>query len=157
MEILLLGIGRTAMGFIEEGIREYEGRLNRYIRFRHEWLRDVKGGGQLPEAKQKELEGDMLLAKILPSDSVVLLDEKGREFTSREFAEWSSRQMASGLKRLVFIIGGPYGFSEAVYKRANAKISLSRMTFNHEMVRLFFIEQLYRAQTILRGEPYHHD
>ena len=94
---------------------------------------------------------------MTPSDRVVLLDENGREFTSREFAAFVDKQMVSGVKRLVFVVGGPYGFSDAVYARADSKLSLSRMTFNHEMVRLFFIEQLYRAMTIRRGEPYHHD
>lgn len=157
MEIVLLGIGRTNMSFVEEGIREYTLRLSRYIPFRCEWLRDIKGGGQMPEKRQKELEGEMLLGKIQTSDMVVLLDERGNEFTSRGFSDWLSRQMASGRKRLLFIIGGPYGFSQKVYARADSKISLSRMTFNHEMVRIFFIEQLYRAQTIMRGEPYHHE
>ena len=97
------------------------------------------------------------MRNVTPSDRVVLLDENGREFTSREFAAFVDKQMVSGVKRLVFVVGGPYGFSDAVYARADSKLSLSRMTFNHEMVRLFFIEQLYRAMTIRRGEPYHHD
>ena len=107
--------------------------------------------------QQKELEGKGFLSKIGSGDMLVLLDERGREFTSKEFAGYLEKLMASGRKRVVFLIGGPYGFSPAVYQRANAKISLSKMTFNHEMVRLFFIEQIYRGMTILRGEPYHHD
>lgn len=106
---------------------------------------------------QKNSEGEIILKKIVPSDYVVLLDERGVEYTSTAFAAWMQRQMASGRKRLMFVIGGPYGFSEAVYQRADAKLSLSKMTFNHEMVRMFFIEQVYRGMTILRGEPYHHD
>lgn len=157
MELQLIAIGRTSMKFVAEGIGEYENRLKRYVPFRMECLRDVKGVGQLPEARQKELEGEQILGKLLPSDMVILLDEHGKEHTSRGFAQWLEKQMATGRKRLVFIIGGPYGFSQAVYQRADAKISLSQMTFNHEMVRLFFVEQIYRAMTILRGEPYHHD
>ena len=125
--------------------------------FRTEWLRDVKGAGQLAEVRQKELEGEVILAKLQPSDMVILLDERGKEFTSREFAVWMEKQMASGRKRIVVVIGGPYGFSQSVYDRADGKVSMSKMTFNHEMIRLFFVEQMYRAMTILRGEPYHHD
>lgn len=157
MEIVLMGIGKTGMKFVEAGLNEYEGRLKRYVPFSTQWLRDVKGAGQLPESRQKELEGELLLSQIQSSDMVVVLDEKGKEFTSREFAGWMEKQMATGRKRLVFVIGGPYGFSQAMYDRADSKVSLSRMTFNHEMVRLFFAEQIYRAMTILRGEPYHHD
>ena len=146
MEVVLLAIGKTNIKFVDEGIKEYEGRLRRYMTFRTEWLRDVKGAGQLAEARQKELGGE-----------VILLDERGKEFTSREFAVWMEKQMASGRKRIVFVIGGPYGFSQAVYDRADGKVSMSKMTFNHEMIRLFFAEQMYRAMTILRGEPYHHD
>lgn len=157
MEILLLAVGKTNIGFVEEGIREYTGRLKRYVPFRIECLKDVKGAGQLPEQRQKELEGAMILERLQGSDVVVLLDEHGREYTSREFAGWMEKQMATGRKRLAFVVGGPYGFSPEVYARAEGKVSLSRMTFNHEMVRLFFVEQIYRAMTILRGEPYHHD
>lgn len=157
MEVVLLAIGKTNIKFVEEGIKEYEGRLRRYMTFRTEWLRDVKGAGQLAEARQKELEGEAILAKLQPSDMVILLDEHGKEFTSREFATWMEKQMASGRKRIVFVIGGPYGFSQAVYDRASSLVSMSKMTFNHEMIRLFFVEQMYRAMTILRGEPYHHD
>lgn len=157
MEMVLMGIGKTGMKFVEAGLSEYEGRLKRYVPFCTQWLRDVKGAGQLPESRQKELEGELLLSQIQSSDMVVVLDEKGKEFTSREFAGWMEKQMATGRKRLVFVIGGPYGFSQAMYDRADSKVSLSRMTFNHEMVRLFFAEQIYRAMTILRGEPYHHD
>ena len=118
---------------------------------------EIKGAESVTQQRQKELEGESILRNVTPSDRVVLLDENGREFTSREFAAFVDKQMVSGVKRLVFVVGGPYGFSDAVYARADSKLSLSRMTFNHEMVRLFFIEQLYRAMTIRRGEPYHHD
>ena len=157
MEVVLLAIGKTNIKFVDAGVKEYEGRLRRYVPFRTEWLRDVKGAGQLAEVRQKELEGAVILAKLQPSDMVILLDERGKEFTSREFAVWMEKQMASGRKRIVFVIGGPYGFSQSVYDRADGKVSMSKMTFNHEMIRLFFVEQMYRAMTILRGEPYHHD
>lgn len=157
MDIVLMAVGKTGMKFVETGIEEYDKRLRRYVLFRTEWLKDVRSNGQLTESRQKALEGELILGKLQDSDMVVLLDEHGREFTSVEFAGWMEKQMASGRKRLVFVIGGPYGFSEDVYRRADAKVSLSRMTFNHEMVRLFFVEQIYRAMTILRGEPYHHE
>lgn len=157
MEIVLLTVGKTSIGFVEEGLKEYLGRLKRYVPFRLECIKDVKGAGQLPQERQKELEGNQIQERLQVSDLVVLLDENGREYTSREFAGWMEKQMATGRKRLVFVVGGPYGFSPEVYARADGKVSLSRMTFNHEMVRLFFLEQIYRAMTILRGEPYHHD
>lgn len=157
MDLNLLAIGKTNIGFVKDGIVEYETRLKRYIPSKFECVKDVKGAGSLPEQKQKEQEGQSILAYVQPSDLVVLLDERGREFTSREFSEWIQKQMSTGRKRMVFVVGGPYGFSQDVYDRSDFKVSLSKMTFNHEMVRLFFIEQLYRAMTILRGEPYHHD
>lgn len=156
MEILILGIGKTNTKFVVSGIDEYSGRLRRYITVRMEWLKDLRTG-QITVDQQREFEGDQILSKIQTSDRVILLDERGEEFTSRGFSQWLQKQMNSGIKRLVFVIGGPYGFSQRVYDRANGKISLSRMTFNHEMIRLFFVEQIYRAMTILRGEPYHHD
>ena len=120
-------------------------------------LPDVRATKSMTERMQKIREGELILEKILPSDHVVLLDERGREYSSVEFSAYIEKLMASGRKRTVFVVGGPYGFSEEVYTRANAKLSLSRMTFNHEMIRMFFVEQIYRAMTILRGEPYHHD
>ncbi len=157
MEIMLTGIGKTGMSFIEDGLKEYESRLKRYVPFRMEWIKDVKGAGRIPEERQKELEGEEFVKNINPGDYVAILDEKGKEFTSRQFADWLQKRMVAGGKRLLFLIGGPYGFSDAIYERADEKLSLSKMTFNHEMVRLFFIEQLYRSMTILRNEPYHHD
>ena len=143
---------------MRRGIDLYKDRLKYYdAPVEIKIIEDIKGAKSLTQQRQKELEGESILRNVTPSDRVVLLDENGREFTSREFAAFVDKQMVSGVKRLVFVVGGPYGFSDAVYARADSKLSLSRMTFNHEMVRLFFIEQLYRAMTIRRGEPYHHD
>lgn len=142
---------------MSKGIEEYKSRVNRYVGFDIISISDLKSTRGLTEMQQKEKEGEMLLASVTPSDTVILLDEKGREYTSREFADFQASMMNRGVKRLVYVIGGPYGFSQKVYDRADGKISLSRMTFSHEMARLFFCEQLYRAMTILRGEPYHHD
>lgn len=149
-------VGRTTTRWVVEGIEEYVRRLKRYVKFSIKTLPDVKNTKSLTEQQQKEAEGKMICAEIADSDYVVLLDERGKEYTSVEFAAWTEKVAAMGRKRLLLVVGGPYGFSEEVYKRAHHKISLSKMTFNHEMVRLFFVEQLYRAMTILRGEPYHH-
>ncbi len=157
MKLLLMAVGRTSTDFIRRGIDEYLGRLAHYLPVEVKIIADVRRTASLTPARQKEMEGDAILAALRPDDRVALLDENGREFTSREFAAFMQKQMASGIRRLVFIVGGPYGFSDAVYARADSKVSLSRMTFNHEMVRLFFVEQLYRSQTILAGTPYHHD
>lgn len=158
MKILLMAVGRTTSEIMRRGIDLYKDRLKYYdAPVEIKIIEDIKGAKSLTQQRQKELEGDSILRNVTPSDRVVLLDENGREFTSREFAAFVDKQMVSGVKRLVFVVGGPYGFSDAVYARADSKLSLSRMTFNHEMVRLFFIEQLYRAMTIRRGEPYHHD
>lgn len=157
MKIVLLCIGRTRDALIEKATARYCERIPHYIPFDFVTLPDVKATAKLSESQQKEKEGTMMLGALQPGDVVVLLDERGREMTSREFSWAIEKRMNSGIKRLVFIIGGPYGFSQAVYNRADAKLSLSRMTFSHEMVRLFFVEQIYRAMTIMRGEPYHHD
>ena len=158
MKILLMAVGRTTSEIMRRGIDLYKDRLKYYDAPREiKIIEDITGANSLTQQRQKELEGESILRNVTPSDRVVLLDENGREFTSREFAAFLDKQMVSGVKRLVFVVGGPYGFSDAVYARADSKLSLSRMTFNHEMVRLFFIEQLYRAMTIRRGEPYHHD
>lgn len=157
MDIVLICVGKGRIGYVADGISEYQKRLKRYVPYAIEELPDVKNAGKLTESEQKEAEGVALLAKMQPSDYVILLDERGKEYASREFSEYLQRIMAGGRKRALFVVGGPYGFSEKVYQRADAKISLSKMTFNHEMVRLFFTEQVYRAMTILRGEPYHHD
>lgn len=155
MDIALIAVGKTATGYVREGIEEYLKRLKHYIPFTVETVPDVRSG-KLSEEQQKRLEEERILSLLRPADRVVLLDENGSEYTSEKFAERLQKDMASGLKRLVFVIGGPYGFSPEVYGRADGKLSLSKMTLNHEMVRMFFVEQVYRAMTILRGEPYHH-
>lgn len=156
MEITLLTVGKTGISYIKEGIAEYCKRLSRYIPYSIIELPDARKG-RLSEAEQKEAEADLILKSLNDTDHVVLLDERGREYTSREFAAWLERIMSSGRKRTVFVVGGPYGFSRRIYERADGKISLSKMTFNHEMVRLFFTEQIYRGIAILNGLPYHHD
>lgn len=157
MEIELITVGKTGIGFVKEGIAEYAGRLRHYIPFSMTELPDVRKGKNPGVEQQKKAEGDAILSRVSASDFVILLDEKGKEYTSMEFAAYIEKLMASGKKRTVFVVGGPYGFSPEVYARADAKLSLSRMTFNHEMVRMFFVEQIYRAMTILRDEPYHHE
>jgi 23S rRNA (pseudouridine1915-N3)-methyltransferase len=138
-------------------ISEYQKRLTHYVRFELEIIADIKNAKNLSELQQKEKEGQLILSKIQTSDQLLLLDDKGKHFTSIEFSQFLQKKMNTGLKQLVFVIGGPYGFSEEVYKKASGKISLSKMTFSHQMIRLFFIEQLYRGFTILKNEPYHHE
>ena len=157
MNIELIVVGKTDLKEVDALVSMYSKRLSHYIRFGITYLPDLRNTKNLSEAQQKSGEGEMILAALQPSDCVVLLDEGGKEFRSVAFAEWIERKMASGLRRLVFIIGGPYGFSEAVYGRADAKLSLSQMTFSHQIVRAIFAEQLYRAFTIIRHEPYHHE
>ena len=157
MKIVLMTVGKTTTDYLRKGIEMYTARINRYMQFELNELPDIRNTKSLTEAPQKEREGELILSALQPSDAVVLLDERGREMTSREFADDIDRYGIRGTKRLVYIVGGPYGFSAKVYDRANAKLSLSRMTYPHEMVRLFFTEQIYRAMTILCGEPYHHD
>lgn len=156
MEISLIVIGKTNARYLQEGIDEYIKRLKHYIPYSITVLPDIKNTKKLTEEQQKEAEGKLMLDALKPGDCLVLLDERGKEFTSVAFADYLQRKMNAGLRRLVFIIGGPYGFSQSVYDRADEKISLSKMTFSHEMIRLFFTEQIYRAMTIQRGEPYHH-
>ncbi len=157
MKVILLTVGKTnEINFINS-ISDYQKRLNFYIPFELIELPELRNTKSLSEEQQKQREGEMLLQAIDAADDVVLLDDKGSEYTSMQFSAFMQRKMAGGSKRLVFVVGGPYGFSPAVYSRANGKISLSRMTFSHQMVRLIFVEQLYRAMTILRGEPYHHE
>jgi len=157
MKIALLCIGRTRDALLDQAIGRYSQRIAHYIGFQFVALPDLKAGSKLTEQAQKEREGRQILSWLDNSDYVVLLDERGRQLTSREFAAEIDRRALQGLKRVVFVVGGPYGFSSDVYQRANSRLSLSRMTFSHEMVRLFFTEQIYRACTILKGEPYHHD
>ncbi|MBY8961217.1 23S rRNA (pseudouridine(1915)-N(3))-methyltransferase RlmH [Flavobacterium sp. D11R37] len=156
MNIKLLAIGKTDNKALQTLIDDYLKRLSFYIKFDLEVIPDIKNVKNLSEAQQKEKEGELILSKLTPTDQLILLDEKGKTFSSEGFADELQKKMNSGIKTLVFVIGGPYGFSDAVYSKAQGKISLSAMTFSHQMVRLFFIEQVYRAFTILRNEPYHH-
>ncbi|MCM1517836.1 MAG: 23S rRNA (pseudouridine(1915)-N(3))-methyltransferase RlmH [Pseudoflavonifractor sp.] len=157
MKITLLAIGKTASSYLREGIDNYTRRIGYYVPFEFKVLPDIKNTRSLTEDRQKALEGESFMSVIRPGDHVVLLDERGREMTSRQFSGFISEKMTRLPGQLIFVIGGPYGFSDEMYRRADDKLSLSRMTFSHEMVRLFFVEQIYRAMTILRGEPYHHD
>jgi 23S rRNA (pseudouridine1915-N3)-methyltransferase len=156
MQIKLLAVGKTDSAAIAELTEIYTKRLTRYIRFEIQIIPDLKKRAKLSFEQQKKQEGDLILNQLSPSDFVVLLDEAGKQFTSMAFANYLQQRMNSGIKTLVFVIGGPYGFAEEVYQRANSKLSLSKMTFSHQMVRLFFAEQLYRAFSILNNEPYHH-
>lgn len=157
MKITLLVIGKTDKDYFVKAIDEYADRLTHYIPFELLVIPDIRNVKNLTEAQQKEKEGELILKNIQQGDELVLLDDKGKEFTSVKFAEYISRKMQTVSKRLVFVVGGPYGFSDEVYKKAKESVTLSRMTFSHQMVRLIFTEQLYRAMTILRGEPYHHE
>jgi len=156
MKIKLLALGKTDDKALVQLIQKYEARLQHYISFTLEIIPDIKNSKNLSEQLQKEKEGQLILAKISSTDQLFLLDEKGKSMDSLEFSKFLQKQMNSGLKQLVLVIGGPYGFSDEVYQKAYGKISLSKMTFSHQMVRLFAIEQLYRGFTILRNEPYHH-
>ncbi|MFN0291327.1 23S rRNA (pseudouridine(1915)-N(3))-methyltransferase RlmH [Pedobacter helvus] len=157
MKITLIAIGKTEDKYLIEGIDKYLGRLKHYINFNMVIIPDVKNTKNLTEAQQKTKEAELLLKQLNNSDTVVLLDEKGKKYTSVQFSQYINKQMVGSVQNLVFIIGGPYGFDESIYKRSNSSISLSDMTFSHQMVRLFFVEQLYRAFTILKNEPYHHE
>ncbi len=156
MNIKLITIGKTDNKNLQSLIDEYIKRLSFYVKFELEIIPDIKNVKNLSEAQQKEKEGELILSKIVPTDHLILLDENGKTFSSVGFSEFLQKKMNAGIKTLVFVIGGPYGFSEAVYKQAVGKVSLSEMTFSHQMVRLFVTEQIYRGFTILRNEPYHH-
>lgn len=156
MNIKLIAIGKTDNKNLQSLIDEYQKRLSFYIKFDLEIIPDIKNVKNLSESQQKEKEGDLILSKITSTDQLILLDENGKSFSSVGFSDELQKKMNAGVKTLVFVIGGSYGFSETVYSKANGKISLSLMTFSHQMVRLFFIEQLYRGFTILKNEPYHH-
>ena len=156
MNIRLLAIGKTDNKSLQSLIDEYTKRLSFYIKFDLEVIPDIKNVKNLSEAQQKEKEGELILSKISATDQLILLDENGSAFSSVAFSDYLQKKMNAGIKTLVFVIGGPYGFSEEVYKKAQGKVSLSEMTFSHQMVRLFVIEQLYRGFTILKNEPYHH-
>lgn len=156
MNIKLLAIGKTDHKALQNLIEEYSKRLSFYVKFDFEIIPDIKNVKNLSEVQQKEKEGELILAKLSATDQLILLDENGSTFSSVGFSDYLQKKMNSGTKTLVFVIGGPYGFSDEVYQKAQGKIALSLMTFSHQMVRLFFIEQLYRGFTILRNEPYHH-
>lgn len=157
MKITLLTVGKTTNANLVSLQDEYQNRLKFYIPFEMVVIPELKNTKNLSIAEQQEKEADLILKQLETSDEVVLLDDKGKQFTSMGFSEYISKKMLASHKRMVFVVGGPYGFSERVYNRANGKVSLSAMTFSHQMIRLIFIEQLYRAMTILKGEPYHHE
>jgi len=157
MKITLVCIGKTDDKHILEGIEVYTKRLKHYCTFQLLVIPDIKNVKNLTQEQQKEKEGQLLLKNVSNQDYVILLDERGKELSSMEFSGFLEKQMVNGVSNLVLFIGGPYGFSEEVYSRGNYNLSLSRMTFSHQMIRMFFVEQLYRAFTIMRGEPYHHE
>lgn len=156
MKIRLLAIGKTDSQALQEMIEVYQDRLKHYVKFELEIIPDLKNTKNRSWQEQKVKEGELLLKKISATDVLILLDEGGRQLTSLDFAEYLQKKMNTGIKQLIFVIGGPYGFSEEVIRKAHGKISLSKMTFSHQMVRLFVVEQIYRAFTILKNEPYHH-
>lgn len=157
MKIELAVIGKTSIGYLKQGIDEYIKRLKHYVPFEIKYIDDIKNTKNISEDQQKRTEGAKILSLLDKSDFVVLLDEHGKEYTSVQYSSYIQKRMLSGAKKVVFVIGGPYGFSQEVYDRANDNISFSKMTFNHEMIRLIFTEQLYRAYTIINHEPYHHE
>ena len=157
MKITLLTVGKTTNANLVSLQDEYQKRLKFYIPFEMVVIPELKNTKNLSIAEQQEKEADLILKQLETSDEVVLLDDKGKQFTSMGFSEYISKKMLASHKRMVFVVGGPYGFSERVYNRANGKVSLSAMTFSHQMIRLVFVEQLYRAMTILNNEPYHHE
>ena len=157
MKTVLIVVGATTDRHFSAGIEEYVRRVNHYVPFAIEVIPELRGTKSLSEAEQKEREGELLLKALQPGDYLVLLDEHGEERRSIDFARWMEKRIAASPRRLVFMVGGPYGFSQALHEKANEEISLSRMTLSHQMVRLLFVEQIYRAMTILRGEPYHHE
>ena len=157
MNIELIVVGKTDSKEVEALVEMYSKRVNRYCRFSITTLADVRNTRNMIPQRQKQLEGEAILRLVGEGDYLTLMDERGAQYTSVEYAQWLQKRMLSGVKRLVLVIGGPYGFSEEVYGRANGKISLSKMTFSHQIVRALFAEQLYRAFTILHNEPYHHE
>jgi 23S rRNA (pseudouridine1915-N3)-methyltransferase len=157
MKLHVIFTGRTVGKMFQDAIADYAARIPHYLPFTLEELPDLRNARNLTEEQQKEREADMLLKSLAPGDVLILLDERGREYTSRQFAEFIEQKTHSVSRRLIFLIGGPYGFSPRIYAAAQGQISLSKMTFSHQMVRLFLMEQLYRACTIMKGEPYHHD
>lgn len=156
MKTKLIVVGKTVDKNIIKGIEDYVGRIGHYMPFEIIVIPELKNTKKLSTASQKDMEGELILKQLQPSDTVVLLDEHGKEYRSIEFASWIEKQQQTA-RTLVFVVGGPYGFSYAVYARSNSKLSLSKMTFSHQMIRLLFVEQIYRACTIIKGEPYHHE
>ena len=157
MNIELVVVGKTDSKEVEALVEMYAKRINRYCKFSITTLADVRNTKNMAPSRQKQLEGEAILRLVGEGDCLTLMDEHGAQYTSMEYAQWLQKRMLSGVKRLVLVIGGPYGFSDEVYKRADQKISLSKMTFSHQIVRAIFAEQLYRAFTILHNEPYHHE
>lgn len=157
MKIKILAIGKTDNKELHQLIQIYQKRLQHYIKFELDIIPDIKNSKNLSVKQQKDKEGELLLKSIQKSDDVILLDEGGKQYRSIEFSNYLQKKMNTGIKQIVFIIGGPYGFSEAVYQRSRSKVALSKMTFSHQMIRLFVVEQIYRAFTILKNEPYHHE
>lgn len=157
MKVLLIVVGKTDEPYLEQGIIKYVNRLVHYLPFELKVLPDVRRNRNTSFELQKKMEGDLILNQFAAGDEVFLLDENGKHFSSRSFSGFIEKKLMTGVKRLVFVIGGPYGFSQGVYEKATGRISLSEMTFSHQMVRLIFVEQLYRGMSIIKGEPYHHD
>ena len=157
MHLTLLTVGKTDIPWVRDGLEMYASRLKHYVPFELREIPELKGVSALSREQIKEREGELILKQLKPADEVILLDEHGQEYRSLEFADWLGRRLAGSGRDLVFVVGGAYGFSDAVYGRASGKLSLSKMTYSHQLVRTIFAEQLYRAFTILRGEPYHHE
>ena len=157
MKIVLITIGKTNEKYLIEGISDYQKRLKHYTNFERIEIANIKNAKNFSESELMKKEGELILKQIQNSDHLVLLDDKGKDFTSQKFAQKLQQWMLSGKKRLVFVVGGAYGLSDEIYKSGNEKLSLSKMTFSHQMVRLFFVEQIYRGYTILNNEPYHHE
>jgi len=156
MNVKLITVGKTSASYLREGELEYQSRLRHYMNFERVDLNDLKVSNKTSPNEVKKKEAEMILKQLKPMDRVVLLDEKGKDYSSLEFSKWFEKQTLSSVKNLVFVIGGAYGFDESIYERANDQIRLSSLTFSHQMVRLFFLEQLYRSGTILKREKYHH-
>lgn len=157
MKVLLLWVGKTNFAFVNEGIKTYVDRIRKYVPFEISEIKALKNAKSLSDSQLKKLEGQEIISRIQPGDYVVLLDEKGKEYNSVQFSAQILGYQNQSIKRIVFVIGGAYGFSEEIYTICNEKISLSKMTFSHQIIRVIFLEQLYRAFTILKGEPYHHE
>ena len=156
MKVVLLVVGKTDMKYCIDALDDYQGRIKHYLRFDTKVISDIKKTGSMTESQQKELEGQQICKFLEPGDWCILLDERGKEYTSVQFAAYLEKRLQAAVKRLVFVIGGPFGFSDEVYTNAGEQIALSKMTFSHQMVRMIFLEQVYRAVTILRNEQYHH-